>query len=187
MADQSVYEGIKLELVPLKSTYPAGKLPEFKAVISNISQSEKTICTYMIKHRLLCSLFGNNYWVFPFGTTPTPLLTNEDFKKLKPGEKITYQLSVAEEPNYHFVFAGHQPKVVTEDLAVEGFPAGTYTFQVHIGPQVTFSVAEDKTYQHKNMAMDILNELVKSDDFNVDLSKVWNGELTARAKVSFAG
>ena len=122
----------------------------------------------------------------PFGNVTTaPPLSAEQFKTLKPGEKIVTDLDVADEPNYHFISTIHQPRLVTEAMALPGFSAGKFEFKAYVGPDVVFSEADDGTYQHRNIPVNILNGLVKADDFSIDISKVWDSELLTFAEVTF--
>jgi len=185
MSDESISFGLKLELVPLKTIYRAGELPAFNATFTNISFDSITLCTYLIKHRLLSGLYAGDYRVYPFGTTFSPPLTDSDFKIMAPNDHITVLLDMAEEKDYHFLLAAKLPRVVPEDMAVTVFPAASYSFCIHLGPYVAYYIADDGTHAHQRVTQRVLSEVERSPELTFETAKAWDGSLIAYATVTF--
>jgi len=176
--------GLKLKLKPEKTHYNQGEIPVIDAIFTNISENPLTICTYLAKHRLLTSMMGGDYEVYPFTPTKKRPITINDFKTLKPGESFKVKLDVVNEPDYEFVYAGHLPPSVPRDMAIKGFPAGKYRFKAHFGSHVSFFDAPEGTYNHAKDRKKILTEVPVSG-VKMDPSNVWDGELSNTVDVNF--
>jgi len=185
MADESLSRGLKMELRPSSTTYSVGELPRFDVIVTNVSTGEIQFCTYMLKHRLLISIYSGNIGVYPFGSTPASPLCNSDFRMMAPGEELVTSLDFAAEDEYHFLFRGSLPRVVPKNMAVTHFEPGSYTFSSFIGPSVFLYVADRGTFAHQRIEKVILNDVERSPALTVDTSLTWDGELTAKTRVSF--
>jgi hypothetical protein len=185
VTDESISRGLKLELMSSKGIYKVGELPAFTAVISNISFEKITLCTYKIAHRLLSGLFADNYRVYQFGSTVEEQLKNEDFKILEAGEKLMVELNLPQEKDYHFLYSGKLPPIVTEEMIHSDFPPGNYSFCIFLGPHVAFFVANDGTFMHQRIIRHVLNEVERAPDLSVNSASVWDGALTAFAHVKY--
>lgn len=176
--------GLELSLIPDKGIYNKGEMPIFRAVLKNASSGPITVCLYMAKHRLLSNMLADGYEVLEFEPTPTPPLKNSDFKALQPGEEVIYVLNLSGEKGYGFVYTGSLPPIVPADMSITGFPAGAFTFQVHIGSHVSYFDAPEGTYNHKKRRIHILSE-VPGENLTMKLTDVWDGELVAKVPVAF--
>jgi hypothetical protein len=185
VADESISRGLKLELIPSKSSYNKGELPSFTAVISNISFEKILLCTYKIAHRLYSGMYADNYRLYQFGSTTEEPLKNEDFRTLQAGEKLSVPLPVPLENDYHFLYSGKLPPIVTKESILHDFPPGDYSFCIFLGPHVAFFVASDGTYMHQRVIKQVLVDVERAPDFSVDTSLVWDGTLTACAQVRY--
>ncbi len=177
-------KGLQLSLIPDKSIHNKGEMPVFRAVLKNVSAAPLTVCLYMARHRLLSNMLADGYEVLPFEPTPTLPLRNSDFKTLKPGEEMDFVLDLSKEKSYGFVYTGSLPPIVPADMAILGFPAGVFTFQVHLGSHVSYFNAPEGTYNFKKNRVHILSE-VPGENLEVKLTQVWDGELVAKVPVIF--
>ncbi|MDQ7824704.1 MAG: hypothetical protein RDV48_18025 [Candidatus Eremiobacteraeota bacterium] len=185
MTDNSICMGLKLELVPRKNAYRGGELPEFDAKMTNISFGSIIFCTYMATHRLMTGLFAGDYEVVPFGPTITPPLSESDFMELPPDGIFSVPLTFGSGSHYRFLYAGSAPPVVDENMALAGFPPGTYTFCVHLGPKLGCSIAEEGQYAFHMVIKEVPKDIERSPGLSVDFTKVWDGALTAKTAVTF--
>lgn len=179
---QAVSNGLKLELRPVNKEIDEGDMPVFNAVITNVSSRDVLFCTYQLKHRLLTTLMGEGYEVYPFAPTPKPPLTNRDFRTLSPGEALTVRLDVKNEPDYHFLYAGHLPPVVDASSALKGFPKGDYVFQAHTGTHISFFNAPKGKYNHGRERRNILKD-VEQSNLSIDPNRAWKGDMIAQRRV----
>lgn len=185
MNDASLSKGLKMELLPSKTTCKVGELPDFTVIITNVSFEKILLCTYLLRHRLLISMSSGNIGIYPFGTTPTPPLGNEHFTYLEPGEKLSTPLNIPDEEKYHFLFRGSLPREVPENMALYNFEPGTHPFRVYLGESIFYYVAEERTFAHQRIEKNIVKEVERAADFSVDISTLWDGELYAEALVTF--
>lgn len=186
MADESICNGLKLDLKPVKETYRADEMPEFNAQISNVSEREILFCTYMITHRLLCSLVADGYEVIPFGPSPRPALSDSDFVALKPGERVSFPVRIASEPSYGFVQGSKLPPQVPKSFALKGFPRGEYEFKAYLGEYVSFYSSPEGAYNYGRDRKQILREVQREQGMTRSTNGAWQGELTARCRVTFS-
>jgi hypothetical protein len=182
MSIEPVNNGLKLELKPEQNSYNKGEIPVFHAVITNVSSQDVLFCKYHLKHRMLISLSGNGYNVFPFAPTPELPLKNEDFVNLKPGQNITEKLDVKNEPDYEFLYAGKLPPSIPQSMGLKGFPEGDYEFQVYVGKDMTLNQSPEGSYNYARKQVFILQHIPKNN-VSVDVSKAWQGEMMAKCRV----
>lgn len=185
MTNGSGSNGLKLELKPEKNSYNAGEMPVFIAEIFNISDKDILFCAYLVKHRLLCSLKGDGHQVIPFGFSHRPLIKNGDIVVLKPGEKITFPISPADDPAYGFVNETSLPPLVDKSFVLKGFPRGEYDFKIYLGDYVSFYSSPDGTYDFGKDRKHILREVPKDKEMALDLTRAWQGELSAQCHLKF--
>ncbi|MCE1249078.1 MAG: hypothetical protein LWY06_20785 [Firmicutes bacterium] len=176
---------LEMALRPATASLPAETFPTFEAVITNKSTKPVTICTYLAKHRLFSNMMAGDYEIMVFSPTPQLPLKDSDFVTIQPDAEFKIELNIYKEPAYAFVYAGHLPPVVTKEMAIKGFPAGSYDFRVHIGSHVLMFNAPEGTSDHNRKRVHILSE-VPPQGVSIDKTKVWDGELKASAKVTFA-
>lgn len=184
MSEESISNGLKLELMPEKLTYKTGEFPKINAVITNVSGKEILLSVYLLKHRLLSTLKAGEYEMRPFAPTPNAPPTNGDFMTLKSGEKLTTLLDPASESDYHFLYGGHLPPTVTDSMALKGFPAGSLTFKAHLGGHVSYYNAPKGTYDHGKTRKHIVKELSKPG-VTIDLSNAWDGDVIGSCLITF--
>jgi hypothetical protein len=184
MDSHSIADNLQMLLKPRSGSMPADTLPVFDAVISNKSAKPVTICTYMAKHRLFSNMMAGDYEIMVFSPTPNQPLTDADFLVLQPGADFKIELDINKEPAYSFVYGGHLPPTVTRDMALKGFPAGSFEFRVHLGSHLLLFNAPDGINDHSRKRVHILTEIPEAE-LKIDKTKVWDGELKAAAKVTF--
>ena len=177
-------KGLELSLIPDKSIYNKGDMPVFRAVLKNVTASPLMVCLYMVRHRLLSNMLADSYEVLPFEPTPNLPLKDSDFKTMNPGEEIDFVLNLSGDKAYGFVYTGSLPPIVPRDMSITGFPAGVFTFQVHLGSHISYFEAPEGTYNHKKNRIHILSE-VPGENLTVKLTQVWDGELVAKVPVTF--
>lgn len=183
--DESVSNGIKFELVPLSKEYKeGGGLPEFDAVITNISGKDINFCTYYLKYRLLNTLMGGEYETFYFGTTPQVGLKASDFMILKPAQKIIERLSVEKEANFQMLPAASLPPYFDEKMGVKGLAAGEYTFQAYLSNWVLFFGAPEGQHNFTRKDLDIKKDIPFAEEGLERLAETaWDGACTAKCSV----
>lgn len=186
MDNESYSNGLKMDFKSVKEIYNSGELPEFDVEITNISDKNIVLCTYMIKHRLLSGLYAGNFNVYPFGTTPSPLLYNDDFLNMKPDETYSVHISLEEKKGYGLLYSASIPAIVKEGMALRTLPSGEYTFCVHLGHNIVFSLSEPGTYTHSLIVKNVLKDIERARGVSVDEAVMWDGSLSAWAKVSFS-
>jgi hypothetical protein len=174
--------GLKLEIIPEKTSYNEGDIPVFKAVITNISDHDILFCRYHLRHRLLSSLTGGGYEVFPFAPTPELPIEEKDLVNLKPGQSISETLDIKNEQHYEFLYGGKLPPRIPQTMALTGFPPGDYEFQVYVGKDILYNTSPEGTYSYSRKHRNIIKDVPKNG-ISADISKTWEGDMLAKCSV----
>jgi hypothetical protein len=173
--------------IKLKNELHKGCLPSFSVTFTNIGGADLTFCTYMLKHRMLTTMWTDTgFEVYPFRPTPRNPLTQNDFKCLSVGESVTLTLDLnkAAQDGYGLCWAGSLPPVVDQSKAIPDLPAGKHVLTTFIGPHVSFYDAPEGSYDHKKSRLEILKDVPTQAGFTVPQG-VWNGELTPQCELVY--
>jgi hypothetical protein len=183
----NISNGLKIEIKALKSFYDAGELPDFNVDISNYTDKDILFCSYMLKHRLISTLYSDDFRVFPFVATSKPMLLAEDFLVMKPGIKLTTPINMSEESDYAFVREISLPKIVKKELAETGFRAGRYNFRINLNGVVSIYNAPLGIYNFERVRLQIPDDLTwdKETLSEIDISNVWKGDMNALCQLEF--
>lgn len=185
MPNKSISKGLKLELRPLKSVYAQGEeIPDFEAIISNISMGPITFCAYHQEHRLLSTLGANDIYIYYFGTTPSQPLQSADFIKIMADTSLTIPLKISGRQEYAFLCGTSLPVSFRRERGMTGFPSGDYTFSASLGRYINLYQAPEETHNFSMQIVDIF-DLMQQSGLTIAPSEVWDGEITASCTVAF--
>lgn len=143
---------VSMSIQPLGS-YSAGQLPAFRVSLTNTGQEPVTLCTYMLKYRILASMVaeteGTDYELQPFQSFSYRDLTPEDFVTLAPGEAHSLEVNLAMEKQWGFVRRHSQPPIIPATHVVSGLPAGKYLFRIALSDQMAVYVGQSGVFDRR--------------------------------------
>ncbi|MCA9780604.1 MAG: hypothetical protein KC800_27960 [Candidatus Eremiobacteraeota bacterium] len=147
---------LNMRMIPVKEAYPAGTLPQFEVIITNASQQPVRFCRYRLDYRLKAAMVvdggkgGQDFELQPFvSQTWEPLNSSKDIVILGPGEQLRHRLTFKDDPIFGFLRRAKQPPVIPASNAVDGFPAGKYSFNTALSNQVGLYVGKDGVFDHR--------------------------------------
>lgn len=167
--------------------YPAGTLPDLKAVLTNRAPRPVSFCAYMLGPRILATLTaedaeGQDYELYPFRPGRWVPVKPTDFRTIPPGKAFAVRLPLAESKIWGFVTSGGQPPLVTQGYALRGFPAGEVIFRARLSAQAPLYVGQSGAYDRKWEWKTVPDELPGAPS---PLPRVFRGRLKGRGVVRF--
>lgn len=144
-----------MEMVPLRSIYSVGELPQFRVTFANRGVSPLKFCRYKLDYRLKAAMVaegvpkGAHFEAQPFVTQSWDPLKQEDIVVLAPGEELTHILKFEDDPVFGFLRRAKQPPVIPVSNAVKGFPKGTFSFNTAVSNQVGLYVGQSGVFDRR--------------------------------------
>lgn len=152
------------------------------AKIKNTSLLPVVYCRYMAEYRLLGSMTAEsegestNYELLNFRPSDAPLISQDDFIRLEPGQFFSVPLDLERFPNWHWIRRHSQPPVLTQDHGVPKLPSNHYRFSFALLPRLALYQGESGCHDHNFRIFELPKE---APGFSGDTRSCVQGYLAA--------
>ena len=177
--------GLQLELVPTRAEISSSELPSFTAKFKNVSDVSLELCTYLLEHRLLTTLWTDTgLEVFAFQPTPRLALGQNDFKSMASGQQYEVKLDLKKSraDGYGLTPSGSLPPKVDFAMSIERLNPGFHEFTAHVGKFVSYYKSPPGYYSHQKDRIEILKSVERTADLTLS-GQEWEGELTPKCQI----
>ncbi len=179
---------LSLILKPQQPSYPATSLPDFQAIVKNLSKKPMRFCAYMLRARIFSTMTaehqteGLDYHLLPFKPGKYPPLKAEDIRTIPPGKTLAVTLSISTSKVWGFVTSGSQPPVIPSGHKIGGFGPGVCVFRAHFDSSMAIYQGTPEMYDRNWEWRDVPEDLPGVEG---KLDDVFRGKCKAKVQIKF--